>query len=80
MVGYAEVTNPPEWRGVETFLAVDASGDVLCEYEWRTNNLEAINPSVSDPMEGNCFDRANAACRFSFTILKREGAVIGGEE
>lgn len=79
-VGYAEVTNPPEWRGVETFLATDAEGSVLCEYEWRTDSLKSINPSVSDPLESNCFDRANSACRFSFTILKREGAVVAGAE
>jgi len=78
--GYAAVTQPPAWRGKESFIAEDESGEVLCEYEWRTDNLKSVDPSANDPLQTNCADRSNDACRFSFTILRQSGEVKAGED
>jgi hypothetical protein len=78
--GYAAVTQPPAWRGKESFIAEAGDGTVLCEYEWRTDNLNSVDPSAHDALLTNCADRSNAACRFSFTILRQSGEVKAGAD
>lgn len=76
-IGAAIVVPGASWVGVEQQVALDASGERLCEYTWASLDVASALPEVADATPQDCADAEGNPCEWQMTIALVDGEPTG---